>query len=259
MNALVKSLSPEIPIIESAFFRCLFAVAVLTPWLRSQSIPLLGNNRKLLFVRGLFGFLSLVLGFYAISGLRLADASILWKTAVIFTAIFGVIFLKERISLRMSILICLGLLGSALIIKPSLSVLNVPGLAGIGGGMALGVVACSIRGLQKSDKSWTIVYAFSFWSALLSLLFVSNFVFPSFQQLVLLVFVGITGLIGQFLYTEAFRFAAASFVQPFSFAEVLFSAVIGALMWGEIPDQLAILGGILILTSGILLLRTKAT
>ena len=259
MNALVKALSPAIPVTETGFFRCLIATIILTPWLWSRGIPLLGNNRRLLFLRGLFGFLSLIFGFYAISGLRLADASILWKTSVIFTAIFAALFLKERITLAMGSLIVLGLTGTMLIVKPSFDVLNLPGLAGLGGGMALGAVACSVRGLQRTDNSWTIVYAFSFWSALLSLLFASEFVLPSPYQSALLVLVGITGFVGQFLYTEAFRFAPAPFTQPFSFAEVIFALFIGASIWGEIPDLLAIIGGLLIVLSGILLLRLKAT
>lgn len=257
MNALTKAVSGTIPTPEIAFFRCLFSVTLLTPLLVRRGISFLGVNRRLLFLRGAFGFVSLVLGFYAISGLRLADASILWKSSAIFTALFAFLFLGERITPRMGICIAVGLVGTCLVVKPSLEIVNLHGLAGVGGGMALGAVACSVRGLQRTEKSWTIVYAFCFWGTALSLVFAPGFVAPTWRELGILSCLGMTGTVGQYLYTEAFRFADAAFVQPYSFSEVLAALVIGYVGWNERPDGVAALGAALIVASGIGLVRAQ--
>ncbi len=258
MDALGKLASLRLPSTEIAFFRCAVTLLIFTPYMLTKKIPMLGKNRLLLFVRGTFGFTSLTLGFYAISHLPLADATILWKTSVIFTALFSAIFLQEKITASLVGFMLLALCGAALVLKPSFSVINLPGLSAICAGMALAVVAVSIRRLHQTEAVLTIVFSFSFWGTVLAfLLMFKDFVTPNNYELFALLGLGVVGTFGQLFYTHALRLAAASVVQPYAFAEVLISLLFGIIFWGELPDFFAAIGGTLIALAGIGILKMK--
>lgn len=259
VNFLIKFLSVRFSIWELSFFRALFTVVVYTPIFYLKGISFLGSKRKLLFIRSLAGFTSMVTGFYALSTIKIADAAILWKTSIIFTAFFSVIILNEKISKQMVACIIGGLVGAALIIKPSLEIVNLGGLAGLVAGISLGLVACWMKKLQETEKSITIVYGFALWTLIFATpLCFTHFTMPNPHEFMLLMTMSVVGLIGQSCYTEAFRYERASFTQPFAFSEVLFSLFLGFLYWGEIPDGLAFLGCVFIIGSGYFLIRTQS-
>ncbi len=258
MDACVKVLAGSLPSTEVAFVRTLVTLTLLTPYMLWARLPLLGRRKDLLLLRGLAGFGSLVLGFYAIAHIPLADVSILWKTSVVFTALFSALFFNERLSVRYWAMIALAFLGSALIIKPSFNCLNLPGLGVLAAGCLVGVVAVTIRRLHQTESSLTIVYCFSLYGTLGGLLaFGYNFIVPSVHQATILFAVGVSGTIGQIFFTRSFRYASPSEVQPYSFSEILFALFLAMLVWNEFPDSTAILGMCLVLFAGVTIARRR--
>jgi drug/metabolite transporter (DMT)-like permease len=256
MQGLVKSSATHLPSLEIAFFRCLGTLIFIGPYMLKKRIPLVGNNKLLLLVRGLAGATSLCLGFYALATGKIANVSLLWKTSVIFTALFSVLVLKERLTRPLVLYTLLAFLGAALVIKPSASSFSFSDAAALLAGVCVGVVAISIRHLHRSEHALTIVFSFTFIGAFFPLLFFFyDFLWPDALEWLYLAGIGVFGTLGQLFYTRAFQHAPASFIQPYSFAEVLFSMLIGALFWSEFPDLLSIAGGVLIIAAGIGILR----
>lgn len=237
MNAIVKAASVRLHVAEVGFFRALVTLVILTPWLYYKHLPIFGHSHALLFARGAMGFLSLLLGFYSISKIALADVTMLWKTSVLFTAFLSVVLLRERVTKELLLYILISFVGASLIIKPSFQILNVPGLAALSAGLIVGFIAISLRHLNKTEHSLTIVWAFSFYATILPLIFFNTyFVVPTASESWLLLLMGLVGSIGQIFFTYAFRYAEAAKVQSFAFSEGVFAAFLGWGWWGEMPD-----------------------
>lgn len=252
--------SSSLPPGEIAFFRVFISLIFLFPYLLKRKIPLFGKQKGLIFFRGAAGFISLSLGFFALTKIPIAEVAVLWKSSVVFTAILSVLILKERLTLRLILCTALSLIGAIMILKPGNGFFNIGGLAALGAGIMVAFVSVAIRKLHSTEHSDTIVFGFCFFGSLLGLIFFGHsFVMPNFQQLFLLMVVGITGLFGQILFTRAFLFAPASVVQPLTFAEVLFSASAGFFFFRQIPDWLSILGALAIIISGIGIVSAKKT
>ena len=256
MSSFVKVASSRLPPLESVFFRCLCTLVALIPIMRAQKISLLGDRKGLLAFRGTIGFLSVALGFYAVANLGLGDATVLWKTSVVFTALFSILILGESLTLHLLVLIALSFLGALLIVKPSFQVFNLPGLAGLGAGCAVGLITVTIRELHLTEHPLTIAFAFSFYATLLSFVgMLPTFIIPTAPEWGLLLLLGTAGTVGQIAFTYAFRYAPASAIHPFAFSEVFFGLVLGVMVWREVPDFYSLLGAFLIVGSGIMILK----
>ncbi len=266
MSAIVKAASAaQLSPFEVAFFRTFVSLLLLLPLMRQRGLSYFGHNRRLLLARGVIGCLSMYLGFFALGRAPMGEVTVLWKTSTLFTALFAPFVLGERFSWALLLFICLGLIGSVLVLDVGISGQALaPGvgialLAALGAGFSVSLVAMSIRQLQATEHSLTIVFSFCFYAAILSLLFsLPFFVIPQPRELFLLVLMGVVGLVGQILYTNAFRYAPAADVQSFTFAEVLFAVVIGMFFWGEVPHLLSLAGGLCIIASSVLILRLRA-
>jgi drug/metabolite transporter (DMT)-like permease len=226
------------------------------PFLIKKGYPLFGDRKVLVFVRALLGCSALTLGSYALSAIPLADATVLAKTSVLFTVILSGICLREKITPRLFLLSIVGLVGTVFVLKPSFSSELIPGLAAVGQGLGIAIVAILIRKLHQTEEVLTIVAAFGFYGALLlALAFGRIFIAPTPIEWLLLLGIGITGTFGQLCYTRAYSFAPASHVQPFQYVEVLVAVLIGLLFWGEIPDVSMTIGAMMIVGCGLALMR----
>ena len=259
MNTLAKSLAHEIPSQETAFFRSFLNFLLLLPILLYKKRGLLGVNKKMLFVRAVLGYAGLFLAFYSYSLGLLAESTILIKTSIIFTALWSSIFLKERFNLKVFLLSLLGFFGAYLIIKPDPDhFISIAGLAALCSGFVIGLITITIRKLQETDDSLSIVFAFALWGSVFgAILSAPSFVIPNYSQSLVLLGIGTSGAIAQFLFTESFRFGPAASVQPFMYTEILFAIIIGNFFFGERIDYMTFIGAALIMLSGIGIIRSS--
>ena len=257
MGATVKELTQRLPSIEVVFFRFLFNFILVIPWMIHQKISFSGNNKAWLLVRSIAGFMSGALSFYVTSKIMLADAYILYHTSVLFVAILSIFFLKETLSIALSIFILMALVGSAFILKPELGLVSIPGLLALLSALLAAVAYIAIKKLHETDHYFTIVFQYSLLSLLASLLFMQTFIVPTMREAILLLACGVFGTVAQILLTYSYKHTLASVVTPYSYSTVLFSTLIGALIWNEIPDQWSLLGGALIIISGIGIIQLR--
>ena len=99
MQICVKFL-PHIPAHELILFRSIVSVVLSVAMLQKLGLPLLGNNRKVLLMRGIFGTTALLMFFYTLQNIPLASAVTLQYLSPIFTALFAAIFLKEKMQMK---------------------------------------------------------------------------------------------------------------------------------------------------------------
>ena len=258
LGSFARASAEYVPITEVVLFRSLITLPFLGAYLVLTGRPLMCRGKLLLIVRSLTGFISLCLGFYAITKLPFVGQAILAKTSVVFTALLGMVLLKERVSVRFVCCVLVAFIGAALVLKPDGRMWNIGGLAVVASGLTVALTAISTRKLHETDHATTIVFGFALWSCIFSVLFFGReVVTPPAAAVLPLLSMGLCGMVGQLLFTWAFKHAAASFVQSCSFADVLMSLIVSTVVWKESATFWDLLGGALIIAAGIGLVWEK--
>ncbi len=246
MSAMVR-LAGDLPTLQKCFFRNLvsipFAVAILY-----QEHPNLRRDLKHtpgLLLRAVCGTVGLVCNFYAIDHMLLADASILNRLSPFVTVLLSWLFLKERINRVQIGSILVAFIGALCIIRPGMgSLSSFPALIATLGGIGAGSAMAAVRWLTKKGVNKAlIVFIFSVFSSLFMLPFiVFNYQPMTWQQLFILLLAGLAATGGQFSVTYAYAKAPAREISVFDYTIVIFSALLGFCLFGQIPDLFSWLG-----------------
>ena len=143
-------------------------------------------------------------------------------------------------------------IGALLIIKPQFNFSVLPSLLGFISAMCAGATYTLIRFLREREKASTIVFYFSFVSVVAMFpIMMLNYQKPTIIQFMYLIGIGIFAGIGQFTLTNAYRYAPAGEVSIYDYTSIVFSAIIGFIVWLEVPDFLSVIGTSLIIASAI--------
>lgn len=250
MNAFVR-LAGDLPSIQKSFFRNLVALIFAAIVLKRSKIGFSykKENLKPLILRSAFGTLGILCNFYAIDKLVLADASMLNKMSPFFAILFSYLLLKEKIDWVQAISVAGAFVGSLFIIKPSFhNVELIPALAGFAGGMAAGAAYTFVRILgQRGEKGPFIVFFFSSFSCVTTLPFlIFQYHAMSLTQVIYLLLAGLAAAGGQFAITAAYCYAPAKEISIYDYSQIIFSAILGFFLFGQIPDFYSDLGYVII-------------
>lgn len=257
MNAFVR-LSGDIPSIEKSFFRNAVAaiVAGVLLWRSGTGFHFKRENLHLFLLRSACGTLGVLGNFYAVDHLVLSNASMLNKMSPFFALLFSFLLLRERLTPVQVGLVALAFCGSLFIIKPTVSNLDlIPSLAGFAGGVGAGAAYTFVRMLAlRGERGPVIVLFFSLFSCLSVLPWVATHFVPlSTTQLLCLLGAGAAATGGQFSITAAYSHAPAREVSIYDYAQILFSAAIGFMLFGDVPDGWSFLGYVLIIGAAVLM------
>lgn len=237
MGVCVKEGAQNFTPVELVFWRTLFGVLMLGIPACLYGQRFATPHFKGHLVRGCAGYVSLLLTFYAIVHLPLVTAVTLTHTAPMFLALLSVLWLKERFSGRMAAALALGFVGVTLLLRPTMAGdLWFYGLVGLASGAASGFAYLHVRELgQLGEPEWRIVFYF----ALLSTVFGAALVtFTGWHALTLnnigpLLGLGLTATLGQLAMTRAYKVGRKLVAANLSYLSVVFSSLLGALLWGD--------------------------
>lgn len=264
MSLFVK-LSGDIPSMQKGFFRNIIAVFIssiplIKHW-RFINIPRNNTGWLVLISRSVFGTIGLVLNFYAISHISLADSSIIQKLSPFIIIILSYIFFKEEMTRFQVFAIIIAFIGITLIIKPSgNNIISMGALAALLGALCAGIAYTCVRYLGTHNISGEfIIFFFSSLSSLMLLPYlILDYRTMTYYQLSMLILAGISATIGQYGVTFAYKFAAAKNISVFDYSQVLFSGIFGYMFFGEFPDFQSLIGYVIVISVGIVLvLRSK--
>ena len=264
MSLFVK-LSGYLPSMQKGFFRNIIAVFIssiplIKHW-KVINIPRNNTGWLVLISRSVFGTIGLVLNFYAISHISLADSSIIQKLSPFIIIILSYIFFKEEMTKFQVFAIIIAFIGITLIIKPSANnIISMGALAALLGALCAGIAYTCVRYLGTHNISGEfIIFFFSSLSSLMLLPYlILDYRTMTYYQLSMLILAGISATIGQYGVTFAYKFAAAKNISVFDYSQVLFSGIFGYMFFGEFPDFQSLIGYIIVISVGIVLvLRSK--
>lgn len=248
-------LSGNLPTMQKAFFRnAVAAVVAITMLARSeQGFTIQKASWPLLFFRCLCGTIGLICNFYAIDKMNIADANILNKLSPFFAIIASYFILKEKANKVEWSCVIVAFLGAVFVVQPSFRMDFLYAMIGVAGGLGAGVAYTFVRKLGKQgERGPVIVMCFSVFSCLVTLpFFILRFQPMNGKQILCLLLAGIFATGGQLSITAAYTKAPAKEISVFDYSQVIFAALLGFLFLGQIPDQMSIIGYVLIIGSAV--------
>ena len=248
------------PIIEIAFFRNIPTMIIIPIILKKKNISFFGNNKPFLWFRGLMGIIGMLTIFYTFVNLPLTEAMTIQQLRPFFIFFLAGIFLKEKLHLRQIPFFVFAFLGGLLVIKPGFRMDIFPAFIGLLATFFMAAGHITIRHLRKTDHHLVIINYLAYISAFISsiiLLFQKNFIVPNSSELFILFLLGLFALMSQYSLTKAYQMAPASLVSLYSYSQIIFSGILGLLLFKEIPDLLTVIGASFIIFSGYLNYRIE--
>ena len=258
MDVIVKW-SDDYPVGQVLFFRgfCgIIPILFLIP--KDRYFDFYKTSRPFLHLkRCLAGLIALVSIFIALRNLPLATVVSITFAAPIFTTIFSIFLLNEKVGLYRWLAVLVGFLGIIIISEPGFSSLNLYYIYPIIFCLGLSYVAIAIRKLSSTEPVWLISFFFSFSIMLLSFLsFYQNWILPSLIDLILLSMIGILGGLANLWLSQSYKLSEVSLVTPLKYLALVFAIIFGYFIWNEIPTFKTLLGaGLVILSSFIIFKR----
>lgn len=247
MNAVAKYLS-HFNAYQIVFFRSIGTLCFTIPLVVKAKVSFLGNDKKLLILRGLFGVISLLCFFHSLNYLAVGTAVSLRYTSPIFAAIFALLFLKEKIKPIQWLLFLITFLG-VLIIKGFDGNVNYFGLIFIIiSAILLGLVFVIIRKIGNTEHplviiNYSMILCF-FVGGIITIKYWQN---PNLNEWILLLSLGLFGYVGQLYMTKALQEKETNLVAPIKYFEAILVIIIGAFWFGEIYTLSTLLGIFLII------------
>lgn len=262
MNMFVH-MSGDLPSIQKSFFRNFVAAIFACIILLKDGVPFRCKKENLIYMilRSGFGTVGILCNFYAVDHLVLSDASMLNKMSPFFAVLFSFLILKEKVTIPQALIVAGAFLGSMFVVKPTFANMDfIPSLIGLLGGICAGAAYTMVRKLgENGEKGPFIVFFFSAFSCLVTLPWLIFDYHPmSGTQIVILLLAGLSAAGGQFSITAAYCYAPAREISVYDYSQIIFSAVLGFFVFGQLPDALSWLGyGIICVMAVIMFLYNK--
>ena len=210
------------------------------------------------FLRCLSGLIAIIAIFIALRTLPLATVVSISFAAPIFTTIFSIFLLKEKVGIYRWLAVFIGFIGIIIITEPGLSSLNIYYIFPIIFCLGLSYVAIAIRQLSKTEPVWLISLFFSATITFTSLFTIPfGWIAPSFKDLILLSMIGIFGGVANLWLSQSYKFAEVSLVTPLRYLGLVFAIIFGYLIWNEIPTSKTLIGALLVVVSTLIIFRRE--
>lgn len=260
MAAVARYFTGEIHTFEIVFFRSVFGVIFLLPWLFKVGVGGLKTRRiGMHLVRGFIGLAVIYLLFFAIARATLGEVAAIMSTRPMVASLAAILILHETAHGRRWAATIIGFIGALLIIRPGVSAVSPGVLLAFLAVIGMAALTIVMKSLARTEAPDTIVV----WQmmvftpcALIPALFVWQT--PDPLQFVLLASTGLFGTFTQRCLTRAYAAADATVVVPFDFTRLVFAAILGWILFQEFPDLSVWIGGVIILCGVLWMTRLEA-
>jgi len=255
MGACVKLVHARgIPVLEIVAARALVSALISYADVKRKKISIWGHRKGLLCARGIAGALALVCVYYALVHIPFAEATMLQYLHPMFTAILAIIFLRERLHSSTLLCIVFSFIGLLIIVHPSFLLGGLQAdyspiaiAAAIAGAFGSAVAYVLVRKLNETEDTSVIIFYFPIVALPFALVLLgSDFVMPQGWSWLLLLGVGVATQVGQVGLTKAMQTETASKATSFSYLQIVFAALLGWLVFSEVPVLWTWVGGGLI-------------
>ena len=259
MDLIIKW-TADYPLGQVVFFRGFFGIVFYFFVIPKNRINNFYQTKRafLHFLRCFVGLIAMVAIFIALRNLPLATVVSISFAAPIFTTIFSIFFLSERVGIYRWLAVVIGFVGILIITEPGFESLNIYYIFPIIFCIGLSYVAIAIRQLSSTEPVWLISLNFSIaitFAGLCTLPYGCKI--PSFFDFFVLSLVGLFGGVANLWLSQSYKFSEVSLVTPLKYLGLVFAIFFGYLIWGEVPSLKSLIGGLLVILSSIIIFRRE--
>jgi len=259
MDLIVKW-SEHYPLGEVLFFRGFFGLLFYFFIIPKERLKDFYYTKRigLHFLRCTFGLIALLAIFTALRNLPLATVVSISFAAPIFTTIFSIFFLSEKVGFFRWLAVFVGFIGIVIIAEPGFSSLNIYYVYPIIFCLGLSYVAITIRQLSTTEPVWLISLNFSAAITLASIFTIPfGWIMPNIKDLILLSLIGVFGGVANLWLSQSYKFSEVSLVTPLKYLALVFAIIFGFFIWDEVPTFKTLLGASLVIISSVIIFRRE--
>lgn len=251
VTATVKHIGKDVPPAEAAFLRYLLGSVFLLPMLRALLKANLQRRQFILFGwRGVVHSLGVMLWFFAMTKIPIADVTAMNYLSPIYVAIGAALFLGEKLAFRRILAIIAALIGALIILRPGFREISTGHMAMLVAAVLFAVSYLIAKRMADEVNPLVVVAMLSITVTIgLAPFAYAQWVTPTWMQVGWLFLVAVFATTGHLTMTLAFRAAPLTVTQPVSFLQLVWAVILGAVVFNEPLDGWVILGGVVILLS----------
>lgn len=245
VTGIVRHLGSDIPAVEAAFIRYVIGLFLILPFmLRALRRRPMQNRLTIFAARGLVHGFGVMLWFYAMARIPIAEVTAIGYTAPIFVTIGAAVFLKERLHLRRIASVAVGLLGALIILRPGFETISLGQLAQLGAAPLFAASFIITKKLTGRDDPTVIVGMLSLFCTLTLLPgALMQWRTPTGEEVFWLGMTAVFATTGHYTLTRALEAAPITVTQPISFLQLVWATLLGMALFGEALDPFVFLGG----------------
>jgi len=245
VTGIVRYLGSDMPAIEAAFIRYAIGLVLVAPMLwRLVRRPPAAGAMKLYAARGLVHGVAVMLWFYAMARVPIAEVTAIGYTSPIFVTIGAAVFLGEKLHARRIAAVAIGFLGTLVILRPGFESISLGQLAQLAAAPLFAISFLLAKKLTDREDPTIIVAMLSLGCTLVLLPgAVIQWRAPSTEEVFWLALVAVFATAGHYTLTRAFRAAPITVTQPVGFLQLVWASLLGIVAFGEALDPFVFAGG----------------
>ena len=261
VTAVVRYLGSEMHPVQAAFLRYAFGVALIIPFcLRTSLFRIPFARLRLHAFRGVAHGIAIMLWFFAMMRLPIAEVTALSFMTPVFIIIGASVFLKEHFYRHRAIAVALGIAGGLIILQPGFRVIDLGAIAQLVAAPLFAISMLIAKNLTRSESNGHILLMLSVFCTLtLTLPAIAIWRQPTLEELLWLFLCAVFATAGHYCMTRAFRSAEIAALQPITFLQLVWATLMGSFLFGEQPNFWVWLGGGIIVLSATYNARKEQT
>ncbi len=259
-GVMIRLMSEQVESVQTAFFRAFFSVLMLLPLILNGRVKPWHSKRIAgHFWRTFMGTASMVLGFYAVSMLPLADATALGFSQPLFSVCVATLIVGEKVRWRRWSATIVGFIGVLVMVRPGAGSLQPGALVALTNALTVALSILLVKRLSDSETPLMILTQFAIWSTLLLVVpAIWVWRWPDAWGWVLAVGVSASATIGQYFWVQAFKAGEMSAVAPFEYLRLPFAVFMGWLVFGQMPEIWTYVGAAIVIASALYIAQREA-
>ena len=195
----------------------------------------------------------------AFSLMPLAGAIAINFSAPLFATLVSIVMLKEKVGLARWSALLVGFIGVLIVANPGAGAFQIGALFALTNAVLYGTVTAAVRSMTATESAATLtLYQLLLITGFFALVAPFGFIMPTWNHWGLIVFNGVANAVGQYWWTKSLHLGPASAIAPFFYLSLVWAAVIGFLVWGDVPTIGLLAGSAIVVASGLFLLWREA-
>lgn len=251
VTGVVRYVGSSVPAAQAAFLRYIIGLVLMLPFLLPVVRSGLGRRTLIIFsVRGLTHALGVILWFYAMANIPIAEVTAIGYTSPIYITLGAAIFFGEKLAARRIVAVIVAFLGAMIILRPGFQEINSGQMAQLVSAPLFAVSYLIAKQVSSKHSPTVVVGMLSIFVTIgLAPFAYAVWVPPSWSEIGWLGLVAVFATLGHFTMTKALKAAPLMVTQPVTFLQLVWATLLGTVMFGEPADFWILLGGGVIIAS----------